>query len=76
MTAPILRTVYPNGSVELGGVMYVQVPYDQPRKAKDPCWWCVAYNNMGLCDMIAPYCQDKHVFAQKMPRTGRKGADV
>lgn len=58
-------TVFPDKSVEVGGVIYKQVRNDKPRKAKDPCWQCVAFNNIRLCDVICPYCKDGFVFAEK-----------
>jgi hypothetical protein len=75
--ATIPKTVFPNGSVEVGGVMYVQVSADRPHQASDPCYWCVAYNNMALCDVICCACNQGFVFAKQMSAKGnRMGGDA
>lgn len=76
MTAPINlppwalipKTVYPNGSVEVGGVIYVQVANDTPSGRNEACSRCVAYSNMRLCDVLCCACDPagERVFAQQL----------
>ena len=70
VTAPNIqkvRVIKPDKSeVELAVVRYVQVPYDRPARAKHPCHWCVASNNIPLCDLLCPYCKEQMIFQRKV----------
>lgn len=70
MSAPAsIKIIKQSGQeIEIAGVRYVQRPYDQPYPAKNPCHWCVAGNNISLCDLLCPYCHERMVFAKKMEK--------
>lgn len=61
--------LWANGStVDIGGVVYVQVPigtFGTPATGGNTCYNCVAYLGpmvSRLCDVLAPYCRLNHVF--------------
>ena len=58
-------------TVDVGGVVYVQVPigtFDRPAPGGNTCYNCVAYLGpmvSRLCDVLAPYCKLHHVFKNR-----------
>lgn len=58
-------------TVDIGGVVYVQVPivtFDAPAPGGNTCYNCVAYLGpmvSRLCDVLAPFCKLNHVFKRR-----------
>ena len=48
----------------LNGTSYAQHPIATIRRPPndDPCYWCAAYNNMRLCDVLCTHCKEGFVF--------------
>ena len=44
------------------GITYQQIDTRTLERKEDPCYWCVAYRNMPLCDALCPACETDHVF--------------
>lgn len=56
-----------SGTVHLNDVRYIQSRNVDlgPIPNGDPCYWCSAYRNMRLCNVICPYCKICYVFVRK-----------
>lgn len=50
------------------GVTYYQQDIRALEEKADPCYWCVAYRNMKLCDAICSYCEENFVFIRNISR--------
>lgn len=71
MSGPVpIKIIRPSGQeIEVAGVRYVQIPYDKPYPSGGhPYYWCVAGNNLSLCDVLCPYCHERMVFTRKMEK--------
>lgn len=55
-----------DGAVALNGTVYIQKEISGLERKSDPCYWCAAYRNMRLCDVICGHCQIGKVFVRKM----------
>ena len=65
MTKNQIRLWVDGRTVDVNGTIYKQTSiytFDNPAPRGDPCYNCVAFSNMRLCDFICPYCQQDHVF--------------
>jgi hypothetical protein len=52
--------------VDLNGVIYFQQDIrDMGEKKSNPCYWCVAYRNMRLCDILCSQCSLDKVFVRQ-----------
>lgn len=56
-----------DGEVTVIGKRYGQQPLSGlgPLPNGDPCYWCSAYGNMPLCDVLSPHCKFDHVFIRR-----------
>ena len=56
-----------DGSVRYIGTLYVQQPKASFAPRLEACHWCVAYQNMRMCNAMAPHCKLDHVFIRRGP---------
>jgi hypothetical protein len=58
--------VLSKGRVDLNGTVYYQQDIKTMGARKsDPCFWCVAFRNMRLCDVLAGQCEINKVFVRQ-----------
>lgn len=60
-------------TVDVNGVVFAQRSTSSIDReigtSSDPCYHCIAYSNMSLCDQICPYCKFGYVFVPKGKRS-------
>jgi hypothetical protein len=58
--------VLSKGRVDLLGTVYFQQDIKKMGERKsDPCFWCVAFRNMRLCDVLCSQCEINKVFVKE-----------